>query len=117
MSPETMIGLLDRQLDRHGEWITLQRLVADGEGNQTVSAEARVRAFVRANQPQALGESDAANTKAKLSPTDLAREAWPGVPERDDRVNFQGGRKANIALVSPVYADGVLVRVDLEWRE
>jgi hypothetical protein len=119
MTPRGWIAAHDRWLAREGEYIVLQRLAADAEGDLVVVNEARLRAFVRAHQPQALSESDAPNSKAILSPTDLAREAWPGLPARDDRVVFQGGRKGDIVLVSPTYSGraGVLVRIDIEWRE
>lgn len=112
-----MIARLDGALARRGEDIVLQRLSTDSDGVQTPIYIAACRSAVRSNEPQALDESVAPNTKAVISPTSLVAAIWPGLPQVDDRVIFQDGRKANIHLVSPIYVSGVLVRIDLEWRE
>ena len=113
------IADLDRELRKVGEDIVLQRLVTDPDtGAQSPSYIANCRANVRAHQPQELQfmAGEAPVTVIVLSPTDLARELWPGLPQKDDRAIVQG-RSANVEIVSPIYVGGTLVRIDLQTRE
>lgn len=119
MTPDQAIGALDRQLRQHGEDVILQRLVLDGAGAQFAANQVDpCRAFVRARTPQELQSfpGEPPNTQVTLSPTDLAQAMWPGIPAKDDRLLIQG-RANNIEIVSPIYLDGVLVRINVECRE
>lgn len=116
-SPAGMIARLDAALARRGEDIVLQRMLTDEAGMQTPTYQAACRASVRGHRPQALDESEVPNTKAVISPTGLTAALWPGLPQKDDRVIFQGDRSANVEQVAPIYVDGILVRIDIEFRE
>ncbi len=119
MTPVQAIAMLDRQLARHGEDIILQRLATDiATGAQfALNQVDPCRAMVRANEPQELSAmtGEAPNTHVILSPTDLARAMFPGVPQKDDRLIIQG-RNNNVEIVSPIYLAGQLVRINIECR-
>lgn len=109
---------LDHALREFGEVIQLQRLSTDPDtGARTVTNQANCRAVVRAHQPQELVpmSGEAPNTLIIMSPTDLSRAMWPGLPVKDDRVLI-GGSANNIEIVAPFFVGGTLVRLELQAR-
>lgn len=115
-TPEGTIARLDASLSRRGEDVVLQRFTIV-DGAQLVAYQVDPwRVQVRAGSPQQLQSypGEAPNTQVIASPTGLA--TWPGLPAKDDRLIIRG-RPNNIETVSPIYVDGVLVRINIECRE
>jgi hypothetical protein len=111
---------LDRSLARNGETVTLRRLTL-GPGNTQVPFDCECGARVSAYQPHELvGGIVQGDSKVILSPTSLRARQWPGpgldpLPRSGDRVGI-GGRERNVQTVTPVYAGGGLVRIELLVR-
>jgi hypothetical protein len=104
MTPDHALAMLDRQIARHGETVTLRR---------AGQADKAVRGIVRRLVPQDL--ANAANERRStvvLSPSDFAD--WPGLPSADDLVAIGAG--AMVDVLEPadiVVIDTVPVRISL----
>jgi len=111
---QACIADLDAALAECGENVVLQRLVTDDAGVQFAAYQVDpCRANVRSSQPQDL---EAPNTLVILSPTDLTRALFPGLPERGDRIII-AGRANTVEIVTPFSVGGILVRIEIMCRE
>lgn len=102
MTPETALAMLDRQIKRHGETVTLRRA---GQGDKAV------RAIVRRLVPQDLAHAaQSARCSVILSPSDFAD--WPSLPnDRDEVAIGQGSFQSALEPVNIVSIDDEPVRI------
>jgi hypothetical protein len=108
VTPATAIGMLDRELARHGQTIVLSR----AGGSPT---DATCRGFVRGFKPdEIIGSVQQLDSKVILSPTSLGAGNWP-IPVDGDRVKVAGVWKRVMAATGVTLADTV-VRVELQVR-
>ena len=102
MLPSDAIAMLDRQIEEHGETVTLRRA---GQGDKAV------RGIVRRLVPQDLahaGQSD--RSSVILSPSDFAD--WPSLPnDRDEIAIGQGSFRSALEPVNIVSIDNQPVRI------
>lgn len=133
MTPAQAIAMLDRQLEKHGQRITLQRLTS-AAGGASIPFDVTVRAFVRNYKPDELvGGIVQSDSKVTISPTEIEEKGWPGpsvytvapnttLSEQDRRVPRKGdnarinGRLRNIEASMPIYLDDELVRIDMHVK-
>ncbi len=111
MTHAQAIAMLDRQIARHGQTVTLRRGTKDSP-----VATLALSAFVRAKTGTDLvaGKPQQVFTVA-LSPTGL--DVFPkGQPEQGDFIEINGKFRAIEQPPRPIYMDGVLVRVNLEAK-
>lgn len=123
MNPATALGIVDRMLTVHGQSVILRRIT--GTGNNQVSFDAQVRAWVTGYLPQELsGSIIQGDSKVILSPTDIKAAGWPGpnslaisgdihVPRKGDKVVVQNRERTVMADGTPWYitADGLFMIV------
>ena len=111
MTPVAMIAILDRNIARHGQAVTLRRMSAG------VTVELNCRAFVRDYRPDELiGGVVQGDTSVVISPSQLAGTAFENSPPvQNDKVVI-GGRVRNIQLADPVVLDDQRVRINLQVR-
>lgn len=109
MSPADAIAMLDRQIAKHGQTITLERLVPNG-----TAVTETVRGFVRGYKPEELaGGITQGDSSVILSPTTLVGTPFETeIPATNNKAVI-AGRRRNIGMVDPVYIDDVLVRINL----
>lgn len=89
MFPSDAIAMLDRQIEEHGETVTLRR---SGQGDKAV------RAIVRRLVPQDLANATKdARSSVILSPSDFAD--WPSLPNDHDEVAI--GQGAFVEIIEP----------------
>lgn len=119
MTPSAAIAMLDRQLLRHGQPVTLRRLtLVDGEQE---AFDCTCKAVVRQYQPAELVDGIIqGDSHVVLSPTDLSAAVWPGVglppvPRKGDRVVVAGTAR-NIEAVVPFYIGTQVVRIECQVR-
>lgn len=104
MKPQTAIGMLDRQVARHGQTLKFKR----GAG-----ALQEMRGFVRGFKPSELvGTLKQGDSSIVLSPTVLGAF---GVPAPGDKAVIATS-SATVQSVEQVRLDDVLVRVNLVVR-
>lgn len=113
MTPQQAIGMLDRQVQQHGQAVKLERLVA----NQPSIEKDGLRGFVRGYKPDEIGGGIVqGDTLVVLSPTAIAGSAFEAdLPRRLDRV-FTTGRRRTVESAEAVYMNDVLVRINLQVR-
>ncbi|HZY67756.1 MAG TPA: hypothetical protein VFE52_04170 [Devosia sp.] len=112
MTPARAIAMLDRQIGRHGQTVTLTRHVSNGS-----PVTLTCRAFVRGYKPDELANGVIqGDSLVVISPTAL--EGTPFGTTLPAPVNklTTAGRQRNIAMVDPVYINDVLVRLSLQVR-
>lgn len=117
--------MLDGQIARNGESVTLQRIVGTSPNQSTSAAE--VGAIVRPYGPKELiGGITQGDLLVIVSPTDVKAARWPGgqagqivgdasVPKTTDKIVVQG-RQRQIVASMPVYLASVLVRMNFQVR-
>lgn len=111
MTPEGAIASLDRQIARHGQPITLRRVVANAP-----AIEATLYGFVRGYRPDELvGGIQQGDTEVVLSPSRLKAAGWMSDPKRLDKV-IVAGRIRNVENAVPIYIRGTVVRYNLQVR-
>ncbi|MCP1200058.1 hypothetical protein [Notoacmeibacter sp. MSK16QG-6] len=112
MTPARAIAMLDRQIARHGETVTLKRVAPNAP-----AVTHDVKAFMRGYSAEELiGGIAAGDSEIALSPTSLAGSAFEAaLPERGDQVTA-AGRLRRIEFAVPVRLDGTLVRMNLTVR-
>ena len=116
-------SLLRRQIDQHGEPVTLRRIVAGG--NHDLSLPAFVRGFKPDQIAAGVQQGD---RSAVLHPDDVVVATWlsgvavqPGenpdrrVPKKGDKL-VVAGRVCNIEAAEGVYLETALVRINLVVR-
>lgn len=124
MSPSQALSALDRSLAAHGTDAILRRLV--GLGREPTATDVTVRVRLDSYKPEEIdGGVIQGDSRAVLSPTQIAAAGWPGtipadgtdamVPMKNDRLIVKG-RVRNIEAATPFYIDGVLVRIELQVR-
>lgn len=112
---DEFIADLDSFVAERGEVIRLLRRTTGPEGMR-VSFEAKLRANVRSASPTDLVEPGAKETVIVVSPTELRRSRFPGLPRRDDGVITADDPAMNIAEVEATRVGGELVRVRMICR-
>jgi len=107
MTPQQAIGMLDRQLAKHGSDVVLVR----GD------VRATVRAFPRGYKGDELGDGiSQGDSQVVLSPSSLVGTVFADeLPQQDDWVNF-GGRERHVENGEPVLLANVVVRINLQVR-
>jgi hypothetical protein len=112
VTPAAAIAILDRQIAKHGQPVTLRRVVAN-----SAAATADVSAFVRGYRPDELVAGiQQGDTLVTLSPTSVAGTPFsPAVPRRGDKVVIDG-RVRNVELADAVSVAGTMVRLNLQVR-
>lgn len=127
MTPEAMIDLLDRQLEKKGEEIRLQRLVLGPDNIQIVVDEVTLMAFVRGYAPDEISPGSGItqqDLKLIFSPTEIIRQNWPGgtPAEGDKRIPIKGDvvyttrGKLTVRDGGGLYAANTLVRIECQAR-
>lgn len=109
MTPAEAIGMLDRQIARHGQSLELRRIVAS-QPDLTQAA----RGFVRGYKPDEIGGGIIqGDSLVVVSPSTIAGTAFEASPpDRLDQV-FTTGRLRNVESAELVYMQDVLVRINL----
>lgn len=106
--------MLDRQIERHGQAITLVRLVEGGDAIERPS-----RGLPRGNRPAAApGSLQQGEAGLVLSPTDLPPEFADGEATQlgpGDKIVI-AGRRRTIEAAEPVRLAGELVRLNLTLK-
>jgi hypothetical protein len=129
MTPEAAIAMLRRQIEAHGQDISLRRVTRTPSGEPNVIYSVDIRAFVRGYRPDELvGGILQGDSKVMLSASEIEASGWPGpnlsttptnqdrrVPRKGDDVILEG-RVRNIEVATPFYLDNELVRIELEVR-
>lgn len=105
-----IIARLDAAIERRGQTIRLRRLTTGPDGAR-IPFEVKFKAQVRAAGPSEPG----ADTVVVISPTDLARTRYPGLPRRDDHLVIYDD-PADIQRIQPIYDNDELVRVRVTCR-
>lgn len=110
MTPAAAIAMLDRQIAKHGQTITLRRVVVNAP-----AIEAAVRGFVRGYKPDEMTDDIKQGTSlVVISPTALAGTPFAtALPKASDKVTISG-RLRNIDFPEPVEMDDKLVRLNLQ---
>lgn len=113
MSPEQAIAMLDRQIEKHGQSVTILRLVP----NHPIADELNCRAFVRGYKPDELANGvQQGDSLVVISPSSLdLSDSTEGLPRVNNKIEI-AGRRRNIQAVDPVYLDDALVRLNLQIR-
>jgi hypothetical protein len=109
MTPAQAIQMLDDQISRHGEGVT----VLDVAAGVPVEPGVTLRGFVRGYEPEQIftgGEIKQNDRKVILSPTGL-----PKVPVAGSKVRISG-KTHNVQSSYPIRLNDVLVRVELQVR-
>lgn len=102
MTPEQAIGMLDRQLARHGDDVSLGR----------AAAEQGARGLVRGYRPEQLvGLVTQAHRAVTISPTSLN-----GFEPRERDTFGAGGKLGVVEAAEPVRLNDVVVRWNLRVR-
>lgn len=112
--PDAIIARLDDAIDRRGQMIRLIRWSTGPEGLR-VPFEVRFKANVRATGPTDVVQGGG-QTIVTISPTDLQRTRFPGLPRKDDHLIVSGDDPADIQRITPTKVDDVLVRVRVECQ-
>lgn len=108
------IAALNRALAAVGEDVTLTRNTLTL--GVLVPTAITCRAVVRGYQPaELIGGIIQGDSLAILSPTEIANSSWPGPVRHNDKLTVQG-RERNIEAAAPIYAEGELVRIELQLR-
>ena len=112
MTPQQAIASLDRQINRHGQTITLRRPVANAS-----PIEKTCKAFVRGYKPDELiGGVQQGDSLVALSPTGLAGSDFATtLPRAMDKVLI-AGRVRNVQMADPVLLGDQVVRINLQVR-
>jgi hypothetical protein len=112
MTPEKAIAMLDAQIEKHGQTVTLTRLVP----NQA-SITLTCKAFVRGYKPDELSNGIIqGDSLAVISPTALIGSAFEdNLPAPVNKLTT-AGRQRNIGSVEPVYMNDVLVRLNIQVK-
>lgn len=111
MTPAGAIAALDRQLARHGQDVTLRRVVPNAP-----ALEVTVRAFVRGYTPDEFaGNIQQGDSEVILSPSGMSAP-FVGEPLRvNDRLVI-AGRARNVQSASAVWLGGAIVRINVQVR-
>lgn len=112
MTPAAAIAMLDRQLEQHGQTITLRRGKSEAP-TATVTLKGFVTGFKADEIVPGSGISQN-DDKVILSPSSLG--AWPGAaPGKDDWCEING--KFRAVIVGRVRKiDDVIVRIELQVK-
>lgn len=111
MTPAEAIAKLDRQIAKHGQDITLRRVVPNAPAIEKPS-----RAFARGYRPDELaGGIQQGDTLMILSPSTMPAEFVSTPLKVNDRI-ISDGRTRNVQYVDPVRIDGVIVRFNVLVR-
>lgn len=106
MTPSQAIGMLDRQIAKHGENVGWAVTTAGLAGTPTT-----VRAFVRDFRPdQLVGAVIQGDTRVILSPTGLA-----GTIKKNDKIII-ASRTRNVQFIEEKRLNNTLVRIELLVR-
>ena len=107
MTPAQAIGMLDRQIAKHGQTVIVRRA-----GNTPV--EVTVKAFVRNFKPAELvGDIRQGDASVILSPTGM--DSFPFPVQRGDKVVIVGATR-NVEWAEHVMLADQLVRINLVVR-
>ncbi len=107
MTPAQAIGMLDRQLAKHGQTVTLRK-------TNTAVGEQQTRAFVRHYKPAEItGILQQGDRLVVLSPTGIGAF---GVPPANGFIVINGAPCRIVAAPEQVEVDGTLVRVNATVR-
>ena len=108
MTPADAIGMLDRELARHGQNIGFH-VMTSGEPDAGVMLRAFVRGF---KADELVGGVDQQDKKIVLSPSDTLV-----IPKQGDRVMIGGTQAYNVeAPANVIRMQDVIVRIELQVR-
>ncbi|WP_173087364.1 hypothetical protein [Devosia sp. 1635] len=112
MTPAQAIAMLDRQIQKHGQSVTLTRLVPNGD-----PVSAAVKAFIRGYKPDELANGvQQGDSTVVISPTSLKGTAFEAaMPATNNKIEI-AGRRRNIQMVDAVMIGDQLVRLNLQVR-
>lgn len=108
MTPEAAISMLDRQIDAHGEDVTIYRA---SPASNTGAVRAKVMGL-RSEQLRPSSSGAQGVFRAILSPTGLAGF----MPKVTDKVRRGSGEQRAITYVNPIMLGGTLVRVEVDFQ-
>jgi hypothetical protein len=112
VTPAQAIAMLDRQIEAHGQTVTLTRLVPNQH-----SITLTCKAFVRGYKPDELANGvQQGDSLVVLSPTALEGTAFESALPATNNKLTTGGRQRNIQMADPVLMNDVLVRLNLQIR-
>lgn len=111
MTPESAIASLDRQIARHGQSVTLRRVVPNAP-----ALEKGCKAWARGYKPNELvGGLQQGDTLLIFSPTDLPAEFVAAPLKRGDGIRVEGLLRT-VQFTDPVRLNDVLVRLNVTVR-
>ncbi|ODT50265.1 hypothetical protein [Devosia sp. 63-57] len=107
MTPDQAIGMLDRQIDRHGSAVRIERGGVPHE----------VRGFPRQYKPDEISEGIMqGDSQVVISPSGLVGSAFAAEPPHRGDFVVMFGRRRHVENVELVYVADVLVRLNMQVR-
>ena len=109
MTPAQARAMLDRQLAKHGQNVTLRRFTGPASARQSTWTDAPIRAHIRPATTEEIASGiNAKSSKIIASPTDAG--SGPVAIAMDAIV--QGAAKSTITIWSPIVMAGEVVRIE-----